>query len=327
MRKRWIVLGALALTISAVALFNAQFWGAPQGELTLLAHRGVHQDYHREDIDNDTCTAERIYPPTHAYIENTLPSIDAAFDIGADMVEIDIHPTTDGDFAVFHDWTIDCRTDGEGVTRQQSMAYLRTLDIGYGYTADGGQTFPLRGQGVGMMPNLREVLAAFPGRRFLINFKGNDPREADLLVAYLDATPNADYARLAFYGARPAERLHALRPDLQITGRQPLMRCAKDYMLTGWFGAIPDACRNSIIFVPVNYAWVAWGNPNLLLQRMEHANSEVVIVGPINRGERPGVGGVDDAETFAQVPSGWRGGVATDRIEIIGPLAAERRAP
>jgi hypothetical protein len=27
------------------------------------------------------------------------------------------------------------------------------------------------------------------------------------------------------------------------------------------------------------------------------------------------------------VPAGWRGGVATDRIEIIAPLVAERRAP
>ncbi|MBN8607789.1 MAG: glycerophosphodiester phosphodiesterase [Caulobacterales bacterium] len=327
MRKRWIVLGALALTIGAIALYNAPFWGAPQGALTVLAHRGVHQDYHRENLENDTCTAERIYPPTHAYIENTLPSIQAAFDLGADIVEIDIHPTTDGEFAVFHDWTIDCRTNGQGVTREQSMAYLRTLDLGYGYTADGGQTYPLRGQGVGMMRSLREVLAAFPERRFLINFKSNDRDEADLLVEYLDATPYADYARLSFYGARPAERLHELRPDLQITGRRWLMRCAKDYMLTGWFGAMPDACRNSIIFVPANYGWVAWGYPDLLLERMERAGSQVIIVGPINRDERPGVGGVDDAAAFAHVPAGWRGGVATDRIEIIAPLVAERRAP
>ena len=33
------------------------------------------------------------------------------------MIEIDVHPTTDGQFAVFHDWTLDCRTNGAGVTR------------------------------------------------------------------------------------------------------------------------------------------------------------------------------------------------------------------
>jgi len=57
-----------------------------------------------------------------AILENTLDSMAAAFELGADVVELDIHPTTDGQFAVFHDWTIDCRTNGKGVTRKQSMA-------------------------------------------------------------------------------------------------------------------------------------------------------------------------------------------------------------
>lgn len=327
MRKRWIVLGAIALTAGAIALFNAPFWGRPSGELTVLSHRGVHQDYHRENLNNETCTAERIYPVEHHFIENTLPSIQAAFEMGADIIEIDVHPTTDGEFAVFHDWTIDCRTEGEGVTREQTMTYLRTLDLGYGYTADGGQTFPLRGTGVGMMPTLREVLAAFPGRRFLINFKSNVSSEGDLMLAYVDAIGAGEYERLAFFGAAPADRVHELRPDLRVTGRGRLMRCVKSYMLTGWFGQVGAACRNTIVFVPANYGWLAWGYPNLFLQRMQAAHTEVMIVGPIRSGERPGIGGIDDAETFASVPRDWRGAVVTDRIELIGPLAAERRAP
>jgi glycerophosphoryl diester phosphodiesterase len=327
MRKRWIVLGVVALTAGAIALFNGPFWGRPSGALTVLSHRGVHQDYRRDNLNNETCTAERIYPLEHTFIENTLPSMQAAFDAGADMIEIDVHPTTDGEFAVFHDWTIDCRTEGEGVTRAQTMAYLRTLDVGYGYTADGGQTFPLRGQGVGMMPSLREVLAAFPGQRFLINFKSNDASEGDLMLAHLDAIGAAEYERLAFYGAAPADRVHELRPALRVTGRRRLKQCAKSYMLTGWFGQVEEVCRNTILFVPENYGWVAWGYPNLLLQRMQGANTEVMIVGPIRSGERPGVGGVDDPETFASVPRDWRGWVVTDRIEVIGPLAEERRGP
>jgi len=327
MRKRWIVLGAVALAAGAIALFNAPFWGLPSGELTVLSHRGVHQDYHRENLNNETCTAERIYPVEHDFIENTLPSMQAAFDAGADIIEIDIHPTTDGEFAVFHDWTVDCRTEGEGVTRGLTMAYLRTLDVGYGYTADGGQTFPLRGRGVGMMPTLREVLAAFPGRRFLINFKSRESDEGDRVLSYIDAIGAAEYERLAFYGAEPADRVRELRPDLRVTGRGRLMQCVKSYMLTGWFGRVDEPCRNTIVFVPSNYGWLAWGYPNLFLQRMQAANTEVMIVGPINRGERPGIGGIDDAEAFATVPRDWRGGVVTDRIERIGPLAAERRAP
>ncbi|MEZ4555866.1 MAG: glycerophosphodiester phosphodiesterase family protein [Caldilineaceae bacterium] len=57
--------------------------------------------------------------------------------LGADVVEFDVHRTSDDQFAVFHDWTLDCRTDGTGVTRDQTLADLQTLDIGYGYTGDG----------------------------------------------------------------------------------------------------------------------------------------------------------------------------------------------
>src|SRR5690606_31133002 len=97
------------------------------------------------------------------------------------------HPTTDGEFAVFHDWTLDCRTEGTGTTREHPMSYLKTLDIGYGYTPDNGKTYPFRGRGVGQMPTLEEVFRAFPGRQFLINIKSSDVEEADLLHQYLSA--------------------------------------------------------------------------------------------------------------------------------------------
>jgi glycerophosphoryl diester phosphodiesterase len=70
----------------------------------------------------------------------------AAALMGADMVEIDIAPTADGKIAVFHDWTVDCRTQGKGETRAKTLAELQALDPGYGYTADGGRNFPLRGK-------------------------------------------------------------------------------------------------------------------------------------------------------------------------------------
>ena len=110
----------------------------------LLAHRGLAQTFPMAGITNETCTAKGIYPPEHPYLENTIASMQAAFDHGADIVELDIQLTADNEFAVFHDWTLECRTDGQGVTREHTLAELKELDIGYGYTADGGQTYPFR---------------------------------------------------------------------------------------------------------------------------------------------------------------------------------------
>src|SRR5690606_5397463 len=107
-------LGAIAVFFIGIILYNASWFDAPHGDgrIKLLSHRGVHQTFNREGVGNDTCTADRIHPPTHAFIENTLPSMEAAFAAGADVVELDVHLTPDNVFAVMHDWTVDCRTDG-----------------------------------------------------------------------------------------------------------------------------------------------------------------------------------------------------------------------
>lgn len=311
---KWLT-AVLVLVGGGLYLANASWAWGERGALFLLAHRGVAQQFSREGLTNDTCTAARMLTPTHGYIENTLPSIAAAFDYGAAIVEIDIHPTTDGEFAVFHDWTVDCRTNGEGVTREQSMEYLRTLDIGYGYTADGGQTFPFRGRFIGAMPTLNEVLDAFPQRRFLINIKSSDAAEADLLVAYLGTR---DTGRLTFLGGpEPIERLRVLKPEARMLSRQSLRRCMLRYLAIGWTGRVPDACHNSIVFVPINYRALLWGWPNLLVERMAAANTDVVVVGPL-RGS--GVAGsVDDPADVQSFASGYAGGISTDRIEIMGP--------
>src|SRR5690606_33743716 len=141
-----------------------------------------------------------IFAPTHGLLENTLPSMQAAFAAGADIVELDVHPTTDGHFAVMHDWTADCRTEGSGETRSHTMAELRALDIGYGYTADGGATFPFRGKGIGAMPELGEVLSAMPERQVLINFKSREAREGDMLGALVADHPEWRYAIWGAYG-------------------------------------------------------------------------------------------------------------------------------
>jgi glycerophosphoryl diester phosphodiesterase len=327
---RWlgIAIGGLVALVLLLAAWNGSFWSSYTAPTTLLAHRGVHQTYHRGDLDSETCTATRIFPPKHAYIENTIASMQAAFDAGADIVEFDIHPTTDGKFAVFHDWTIDCRTEGKGVTREQAMSYLKTLDIGYGYTADGGKTFPFRGKGVGLMPTLDEVLAAFPDRRFLINIKSSDAGEGDLLADRLLQLPAERQAQLMAYGGGPPiARLRKRIPGFRAMSRQMLAACATCYMAIGWSGAIPDACRNTIVLVPSNTTFLIWGWPNLFLERMAKAGTPVFVRGPLTRElRRFDAAGIDDIEPAQAFAKDFPGGIWTDRIDRIGPYFKPQRS-
>lgn len=325
LRLTRFLLAAAALSAVAIYLANTSLLGPGMtGAPTLLAHRGVAQTFPSEGLESDTCTAIRIRQPEHDFLENTIPSMRAAFAAGADAVEIDVHPTTDGHFAVFHDWTLDCRTDGTGVTRERSLAELKALDVGYGYTADGGLTFPFRGLGVGLLPSLDEVLAAFPDKRFLINVKSRDAEEGRLLAARLGALPEAQRGRLAVYGDdAPVEAVRAALPDMRTMARGSLKRCLLTYVGIGWSSYVPDTCRHTLLLVPVNYAWALWGWPNRFLARMRDVDTEVYLVGPYAGGAFSS--GIDTALDVARIPPGYSGGIWTNRIQAIAPLVANKR--
>jgi glycerophosphoryl diester phosphodiesterase len=316
---------ALALILLAVTTFNAS-WLAdpPRGVIRLIAHRGVAQLYDHQGIGRDSCTAMRIEPPVHDYLENTIRSIDAAWRMGADMVEIDVAPTADGKMAVFHDWTLDCRTDGKGNVRDATMAELKRLDPGYGYTEDGGKTFPLRGTQVGAIPSLREVLHAFPGIPLLYNFKSKDPAEADLLARELAAAGRDPVARGdGFYGAAaPVERIRRLYPKAWAWSMDGAKACTKSYIKTGWTGRVPESCRNGAIFVPLNYQWAFWGWPNRLIDRMNRVGARVIVIGP--RGGEAGTG-LTLPEQIGDVPSTFKGYLWVEDIWTVGPAFRPER--
>lgn len=314
---RGALLGAL-LGLAGFALWLGNRSPAPEGDPParprLLAHRGMAQEYHRDGLTGETCTAARMLPPRHGFLENTLDGVAEAFRLGAALVEVDVQPTTDGHWVVFHDWTLDCRTDGHGVTRDQPLALLRGLDVGHGYTADGGRSFPFRGRFVGAMPTLEELLAAFPGRRLLLNLKGGDAEEGRALAAWLRARPELDLARLSFSGAEaPVAELRGALGARTLT-KEGVRDCLGGYLLTGWTGHVPAACRHGIVYLPVNVAPWMWGWDRRFLARMQAADAEVWVIGPYTGGWSDGL---DEPADLARLPPGFAGGISTDRLDVV----------
>jgi glycerophosphoryl diester phosphodiesterase len=130
-----------------------------QGARVVLAHQG----------------ASRVAPP------NTLPAFRAAVAAGADAFELDVHWTRDSEIVVSHDDTVDQLSNGTGRIRDMTLAELRRLDFGWGFSPDRGRTFPWRDQGV-QIPTLREVLQEFPEVPATIEVKPADaPSLARLL--------------------------------------------------------------------------------------------------------------------------------------------------
>ncbi|WP_428966776.1 glycerophosphodiester phosphodiesterase family protein [Micromonospora fluostatini] len=322
-RRRRILLGlavvGLSLTTFTYLNNSSALAGDSGGRPLLLAHRGLAQTFGFEGMTNDTCTAQRIHPPEHPYLENTLDSMRAAFAAGADVVEFDVQLTRDDRLVVFHDHLLECRTDGRGRVREHTLAELRRLDIGYGYTADGGATHPFRGTGVGLMPTLEEVLAAFPDRELLVDVKSGDPVEGERLADHLATLPADRLAAITVYGGdAPVAALHERLPAVRVLSRAMLTDCLLRYEAVGWTGHVPDACVNRQLHIPEAYAPWLWGWPDRFVERMAERNTRVILVaggGDFSRG-------FDSAEDWARLPEGYSGGVWTNRVDRVAPLRA-----
>lgn len=248
------------------------------GEGLVVSYKGLVQPTNYVGVENDSCTAEKLISIRHAYIENTLPAIAKAFELGADKVHLNVQVTADNQLAIFHDWTLECRTDGKGVTSKQNMDYLKTLDLGYGYRIAGTDLYPFRGKGVGFMTSLPEVLAGFPEKKFLLNMKTKQPRAIKVLIHYLAQLTGTDRERLSFIGDQAiVAAIAETFPEQLVYSEDVAKRCLMEYVLLGWSMHYPKACSNKDILLPEKYARYLWGWPEQFAARAQANNSQVYL--------------------------------------------------
>lgn len=313
-KKRYIILIILGCFILFVWLNNTSLFTDKADDYKLLAHRGLAQTFDISQVEWDTNTAKIIYGPEHEYLENTIESMEAAFSYGADVVELDIQRTKDGLLAVFHDYDLTMRTDGEGEVSEYTMEELKQLDIGYGYTADNGKSYPFRGKGIGRMPELKEVLELFPDKELLIHMKNSDLETAKTLWKYLESMSPERSAQMTFYGNE--EGLTYLREQnssIRVFSVKLIKNALIKYELLGWTGYIPEEMHNMEILIPLKWAKYLWGWPHKFVERMESVNTRVVIV----EGNGKWSEGFDTIESVEKIPKGFSGYVWTNRIDLI----------
>ncbi len=328
MKQIWRPIALVAaLAFLALSFINASWLApGPRGAIKLIAHRGVMQ---LSSGTKGECSATQIEVPHHDFIENTIPAIDEARRNGARMIQIDPVSTADGKIALFHDLSLDCRTNGKGPVRGATLAQLKALDAGYGYSADGGKSFPLRGKGVGLIPQLGEALTLIGDGAVLFNFNSDDPAEADRLIAALNAAGRDVIAHGDGFSA-PAPlhaRFRSAYPKAWVFGDDSAAACTSAYLKQGWLGLTPAVCKGGTIAIPINYQWAFAGWPNRLIARMEAVGARVIVVGPYADGEARGL---DLPEQIGEVPAGFNGYLWVDDIRAIGPAlrpALNRRNP
>jgi glycerophosphoryl diester phosphodiesterase len=287
------------------------------GTPELLAHRGLAQNFDISKVQWNTNTAAIIFPPEYPYIENTISSMEIAFTYGADIVEFDIRVTKDKELAVFHDYQVDFRTEKKGNVSDYSLSELKTMDVGYGYTADNGQTFPLRGTGSGLLPSFDEVMQHFPDRKFLIHIRDDGEEIGYILLSKLKKLNKDQIENLSIYGNDIAVNLIRKEyPEMKALSGKLIKKSVIEYELIGWTGYIPKSMRNAELHMPIEYAKYLWGWPYKFIKRMDDVNTRMVIV--TKRGQWSG--GFDTKEDLKSIPLNYSGCIWTERIDRIGKL-------
>ncbi|MGE6793561.1 glycerophosphoryl diester phosphodiesterase [Pseudomonas guineae] len=123
--------------------------------------------------------------------ENSLFAFQRASALGVDMLEMDLQLSSDGELVVIHDRTLERTTDGQGPVAALNLAQLQALDAGFNWSADGGQSYPYRGQGV-RIPSFAEVLVSLPEQAKVIEIKVPDVGMEVLLCDALQAHQQRD---------------------------------------------------------------------------------------------------------------------------------------
>src|SRR6202011_5239272 len=96
--------------------------------------------------------------------ENTMKSFRSAISAGCDLIECDVHLSSDGRLMVIHDHMLERTTNGTGLVRDQTAAELRKLNAGE------GERIPLLQEvielalgKVGLVIEIKQVPIQYPG--------------------------------------------------------------------------------------------------------------------------------------------------------------------
>ena len=141
--------------------------------------------------------------------ENTMASFEKALAMRADAIELDIHPTRDGQLVVLHDLGLERTTSGRGRVCDHTLAEIRALDAGSWFHPS------FAGQRV---PTLGEVLAWARGRiKVVIEIKQGPvlhPEVPPLLVAALDRAAMRSEVLVISFDHFSVREVQALAPGI-----------------------------------------------------------------------------------------------------------------
>ncbi|MFQ6042046.1 MAG: glycerophosphodiester phosphodiesterase [Candidatus Poribacteria bacterium] len=168
--------------------------------------------------------------------ENTIRAFEKAIELGADMIELDVHLSRDGRLIVMHDASVGKTTDGSGYIRGLTLQELKTFDAGKGE----------------QIPTLQEAIGCAKGRCGLyIELKGEYTEKPVVELIRENAMQNA--VIIASFDRNKVRKVKGLAPELETS----VLVGDKD---ADWVAIAKDAKADCI-----HFCWERYPSPHKLL--------------------------------------------------------------
>ena len=142
-------------------------------------------------------------------------SFRSAIAVGCDLIECDVHLSSDGRLVVIHDHTLERTTNGKGMVRDHTAAELRRLDAGK------GERIPLLQEVVELA--LGKVGLVIETKQMPIQYPGLE----DKLVAMLRQLGAVEECAVVSFYHPSIKLLREMEPRLQLgvlEGARPMSR-------------------------------------------------------------------------------------------------------
>ncbi len=144
---------------------------------------------------------------------NTMVGFRESSAVGADVLDADMHMSRDGELVLIHDETVDRTSDGSGEVRDLTLSELRELDFGYRFSTDGGETFPYRGTGLGIV-TVEDLFSEFTDTRFGIEIKQTSTDAATKLCSLIREYGYEDRVLVSSFAQEGMDAFRDACPDV-----------------------------------------------------------------------------------------------------------------
>ena len=230
--------------------------------------------------------------------ENTLPAFELALAYGADVLEIDVRLSRDGEVIVIHDDRVDRTCNAQGRVRDMNLTALKKLNAAHHYIDLDGLSH--RQSGTPLI-TLSEMFEYLPETTINIDIKDNAQEAA---VAVANVIRKADRISTVNVGSFHSQALAHFRDSLpEVSTAASQSEVAQLYFKRGLYRQTDF----QFLQIPLRYM----GIPLATRSFIQHATQ---------RGIKTVYWTINDQTTMQQLVDRCVTGFVTDRIDIAGAL-------